>query len=82
MDATRSTRDTATGTRNWNAWNVALYLFNNYPTYLMVCDAVKRTKTLDDAAAVIMEHLEGDATADGAPYTKTNVRLALQHWGK
>jgi hypothetical protein len=48
----------------------------------MVCDAVKRTKTLDDAAAVIMEHLEGDATADGAPYTKTNVRLALQHWGK
>lgn len=68
------------GHRSYNAWNVALYLFNDYGLYQLCREAVRRTRTLDDAADYIMIGLRGQKTPDGVPYTKTNVRLALQHW--
>lgn len=38
------------GHRNRNAWNVALYLFNDACTYEMVCAVVQNTRTLDCVA--------------------------------
>ena len=66
------------GHRNRNAWNVALYLFNEYELYKMVQRCVNNTRTLDEAAHLIMAQLGGQKTPDGVPYTYTNVRLALR----
>lgn len=68
------------GHKNYNAWNVSLYLFNEEPLYREMCRVVNSSRTLDRAAERLMEQLAGEKTADGVPYTKTNVRLALQHW--
>lgn len=68
------------GHRNYNAWNVALYLFNDEPLYRLMCDRVKGSDSLDEAAEHLMGDLEGQSTPDGVKYTRTNVRLALQHW--
>jgi hypothetical protein len=67
------------GHRNYNAWNVALYLFNEEPLYREMCRVVRSSRTLDRAAERLMEILPAE-TADGVRYTKTNVRLVLQHW--
>ncbi len=69
------------GHKNYNAWNVALYLFNEEPLYREMCAVVRSSRTLDRAAERLMERLP-EKTPDGVPYTKTNVRLALQHWEK
>lgn len=68
------------GHRNRNAWNVALYLFNEYSLYQEMCSIVRSSRTLDRATERLMEVLGGSKTPDGVPYTKTNIRLALQHW--
>ncbi len=68
------------GHKNYNAWNVALYLFNEERLYRLCQEAVTRARTLDDAASYVYARLEGQKTADGVPYTRTNIRLALQHW--
>lgn len=67
------------GHKNYNAWNVCLYLFNEEPLYRAMCSAVAEADTLDDAAARLLRSLP-PATPDGVRFTKTNVRLALQHW--
>ena len=67
------------GHRSYNAWNVSLYLFNEEPLYRLMCECVKRSRTLDDAAERLFRQLPA-RTPDGVPYTITNVRLALQHW--
>lgn len=67
------------GHKNHNAWNVALYLFNDEPLYREMCAVVRSSRTLDRAAERLMKRLP-ESTPDGVKYTKTNVRLALQHW--
>lgn len=67
------------GHKNYNAWNVALYLFNEEPLYREMVRTVGEAETLDDAARRLMRVLPPE-TPDGVKYTKTNVRLALQHW--
>lgn len=72
------------------AWNVALYLFNDYGLYTMMREEVAMTarrrvfkglrgKGLDVAAENLLARLP-ERTPDGDRYTKTSVRLALQHW--
>ena len=67
------------GHKNWNHWNVALWLFNDYGMYKMVQDAVRRSSNRDDAARRVLGYLD-DKTPDGAPYTFTSVRAALVGW--
>lgn len=67
------------GHRNYNAWNVALYLFNEYELYQRMRAIVRSSKTLDRAAERLLAELP-ERTPDGVRYTKTTVRLALQHW--
>lgn len=68
------------GHRNRNAWNVALYLFNEYRLYQRMREIVKASRTLDEAADTLANELAGQKTPDGVPYTRTNIRLALQNW--
>jgi hypothetical protein len=67
------------GHKNYNAWNVALYLFNEEPLYREMVRVVRSSRTLDRAAERLMQELPPE-TPDGVKFTKTNVRLALQHW--
>lgn len=70
------------GHRNYNAWNISLYLFNDEATYRDVQAVVGRSSKLDHAAKFLVEHCLPKKTPDGVPYTVTNVRLALQHFDK
>ena len=67
------------GHKSRPAWNVALYLFNEEPLYREMCAVVRSSRTLDRAAEALLERLP-ERTPDGYRYTKTSVRLALQHW--
>lgn len=64
------------GHKNYNAWNISLWLFNTEYLYNMVKWAVKTSKNRNDAAKKLMLHLP-EATPDGVKYTKTNIKLAL-----
>jgi hypothetical protein len=74
------------GHKNWNHWNVSLWLFNEEPLYRAVCAYVERSCTLDEAAELVLEHVQSISSAtdrhpvttpDGAPYTFTSIRAAL-----
>lgn len=73
------------GHRNWNHWNVSLWISNDEGLYNFVKDVVigyrNRGATLDDAARVIMADFEDMGvthTPDGAPYSYTAIRAALR----
>tara|TARA_R110000751_G_scaffold290367_1_gene396992 strand:- start:22 stop:237 length:216 start_codon:yes stop_codon:yes gene_type:complete len=63
------------GHKNWNHWNVALWLFNDEFLYIIM-KGVLRSRTKDEAAEYLLGIL-GEETPDGAPYSKTSIRAAL-----
>ena len=69
------------GHKNWNHWNVSLWLFNDEGLYNHMKWCVKTTRTLDLAARYLTVTLD-DNTPDGAPYTFTSIRAALKGWNK
>ena len=88
--------NTYNGHKNWNHWNVSLWLFNDGPMYRSMVYAVKNNRTLDGAAHEILismincyggqfvrDNGEIDQmpyTPDGAPFTFTSIRAALRGW--
>ncbi len=80
---------TYNGHKNWNHWNVSLWLMNTEYLYRLVCEYVRRSSTKDEAAEHILRHLQSETSAteehpvttpDGAPYTFTSIRAALVGW--
>lgn len=75
------------GHKDWAHWNVALWLFNEEPSYRMVIDEIKRSKTIEDAAETIL-HRVPKSTPDGAEYTYDNILAAIEseehelNWGR
>ena len=68
------------GHKNWNHWNVSLWIGNDEGLYQMVKGYIRRCKTLDEAAIAILEALHDmgvTKTPDGAKYTKTSIRAAI-----
>lgn len=73
------------GHKNWNHWNVALWIANDWPAYSYANDCVKRAPNRDEAARWVLTFCRnawGPKTPDGAPFSFTSVRAALAHWGK
>jgi hypothetical protein len=68
---------TFNGHKNWNHWNVTLWILNDERLYQMAKDAIRGWPTKDAAARAMVTELP-PATPDGAPYTFTTVRAALR----
>jgi hypothetical protein len=74
---------TYNGHKNYNYWNVSLWLSNDEGLYRMVCDAVRRNRTKDAAAREVLDSLTEcglTKTSDGAPFTLSAIRAALSGW--
>ena len=68
------------GHKNWNHWNVALWINNDQGLYNQARQMVRRYGKAR-AAGHMLDSLEFDGitrTPDGAPYTKTTIRAALR----
>ena len=70
---------TYNGHKNWNHWNVSLWLHNDYGLYQTVDWFCSTLSTKDEAASAILDTLRGQATPDGAPYTFSSIRAALRY---
>jgi hypothetical protein len=64
--------------KNWNHWNVSLWLMSDERLYRRVEQAVSQLSTLDEAASDLAWQLKGQHTPDGAPYTFTSIRAAIR----
>ena len=68
------------GHKNWNHWNVSLWIKNYEGLYRLAEECIKFTPTLDAAAKRFMGYCDykGSKTPDGAPYTLSSVRAAIR----
>jgi len=83
---------TYNGHRNWNHWNVSLWLNNDEGLYRLAKECIMRSRgwrgfdrngpsPRERAARWFVERLEARdiiRTPDGAPYTVTSVRAAMR----
>lgn len=65
------------GHESYNAWNVSLWIYSDEDLNRLAQECVAQTKTLDQAASVLLSRLPG-RTPDGVRYSKHTVRLALR----
>lgn len=73
---------TYNGYKNWNHWNVSLWINNDEWLYRMALNFITRyPKDRDRAAAQMLVRLQDEKilqTPDGAAYTKTTIRAAMR----
>lgn len=72
---------TYNGHKNWNHWNVSLWIANDEGLYRLALDCLRSTKTKRAAAERLIEHLQElniSETPDGAKYTLSTVLHALK----
>lgn len=67
------------GHKNWNHWNVNLWIKNEEPLYRLAQYHVRTSANRVEAARDLLNDLPAE-TPDGAPYTFSSVRAALAHW--
>jgi len=71
---------TYNGHKNWNHWNVSLWLNNDEGLYRLMLDCIETAETKDVAAHALLNTLtrEGKTqTPDGAPYSVATIRAAM-----
>jgi hypothetical protein len=73
-----SDMSTYNGHKNWNHWNVSLWLMNDEGLCRRVDEARSSQPTLDAAARDLAAQLTGQSTPDGAPYTLAAIRAAIR----
>jgi hypothetical protein len=76
---------TYNGHKNWNHWNVSLWLNNDESLYNSMLSFVHATRNKDKAAKAFFYALtSGDygirieKTPDGAPYSVSSIRSAMR----
>ena len=67
---------TYNGHKNWNHWNVSLWINNDEGLYNLAREYARRSDR-ERAVAQLLEDLPTH-TPDGAPYTASSVRAALR----
>ncbi len=71
---------TYNGHKNWNHWNVSLWINNDEGLYRMALDYVRNSNTKTTAARSMLDALNGmgiEETPDGAPYSVTTIKAAM-----
>ena len=69
------------GHKNWNHWNVNLWINNDEHLYRLARDYCRSNTSRDNAAREFVADLAAVGTThtpDGAPYTATTVRAAMR----
>ena len=72
---------TYNGHKNWNHWNVSLWINNDEALYRMALNLVRRKKNRDAAAREMVAVLRAAGThktLDGAPYSVSSVKAAMK----
>lgn len=72
---------TFNGHKNWQQWNVSLWLNNEFFLYEQMQALIKRCTNKDKAARAMLQwlHNMGEThTADGARYTVTSIKNAMK----
>ena len=64
------------GHKNWNHWNVSLWINNDEGLYRLAMNCIASTNNREEAAEKMLERLD-EKTPDGAPYSKTTIRAAM-----
>ena len=71
---------TYNGHKNWNYWNVSLWINNDEGLYNLARDCIRETHDRRHAAALFCSHMDEmqqSKTPDGARYTVSAVRAAM-----
>ena len=73
---------TYNGHKNWNHWNVSLWINNDEGLYNTARSCVRYARgNKDDAAALMLDTLHQmgmHKTPDGAPFSKTTILAAMR----
>lgn len=68
------------GHKNYNHWNVSLWIGNDEGLYRLAKDFISSCDTKDEAAQAMLDDLEFcgiTKTPDGVPYSFTTIRAAM-----
>lgn len=70
------------GYKNWNHWNVSLWINNDEGLYRLakecIANADNRNEAVRDMLALLKsDHLIAGKTPDGAPYSVSSIRAAM-----
>jgi len=71
---------THNGFKNWNQWNVSLWINNDEGLYKLAQECVKKTKSKAQAARVLLSFLNDTGTyttPDKARYSIAAIRAAI-----
>lgn len=69
---------TYNGHKNWNHWNVSLWINNDEGLYRLAKDCIRRTSNRDEAARMMLDALDAARTPDGAPYSVSAIKSAMR----
>lgn len=64
------------GHKNWNFWNVSLWINNDEGLYNLAKDCIRRAGNKDQGAILFMGYCPTN-TPDGAPYSVSSIRAAM-----
>lgn len=70
--------NTYNGHKNWNHWNVSLWINNDEGLYRIAQRYARRYGKAEGAKALYVDYFEGQKTPDGAPYSVSSIRSAMR----